>query len=351
MTTRTEPDLLQRLISADIIHAHPYPETVTGADLDALKAILRGDTRPDFPVDHKGALDLLSRSETSPEAAAILAGALNDASAPVVIRMAAAHLLRRMPAETAETLLVPALGADDNRVRRAVYRSLAEVGGSMAQRALADQPKTPELNSAQLLISLRLGTHRGSLTSVLGSRSGTRSSAPGTGSRQVKAEPLPEDEARRILDSLGGGVADVPLTSRAAIGFACRNARYAVLLAENVDFDRSGIIGAVTRDGKHTSGSELRYLVLYAATTGEFEIALITPAGRVDYTGAGTALRAGMRFQLQQTDAALIPLNATAEMTETALRLSLDIPELADRAARRGRTAQPVLTSERAGAR
>ncbi len=340
MKSKVHSDLLRRLISAEFIRAHPNPETVTGADLDELKAILRGEIRPDFPIDHKEALDLLSRSDVSPDAAAVLADILAETGAPVVLRIAAAHLMRRMPTEAAEAPLIAALKVDDDRLRRAVIRSLGEVGGAAAQKALADEPKGPELASAQLLISLRRGTHKGNLSSTLG-----------TGITQVKANPLPEDEARGILEGIGGRVADVPLTSRLSVGFECRTARHTVLLAKQIDFKRSGIIGAVLRDDEDTTAPELRYIVLYSSTKDSSEIALRTPAGRVDYAGVGKASNMGMTFQLRDLGVTPTLLIAYAVVTEKTFELTLEIMASEDRAARRARAPISILTEARARTR
>lgn len=340
MTIQAFSNILRSLISAEFIPAHPNPDTVTGVDLNALKAILRGKARPEFPVDQKGALDLLSRSESSPEAARILGATLGDSNVPVELRMAAANLMRRMPVKSTEALLIPALKFDDDRLRRAVLRSLGEVGGSAAQKALSDQPQTPELEYAQLLISLRCGTHTGNLSATLG-----------TGVVQVKANPVTEDDARLILEGIGGRVADVPLTSRSAVGFECRNARHTVLLTKQVDFKRSGIIGAVLRDEEDVTVPELRYIVLYSLAKDSPEIALITPAGRVDYAGVGKASRMGMTFQLRDIGVTTTRLIANAVVTDKTFELTLEIMGSGDRATRRARAPISILTESRAQTR
>ncbi len=340
MMAKAHSDLLRRLISAEFIVAHPDPATVTGADLDALKAILRGDVQPDFPVDRKRALDLLSRSDTSPDAAAILVEALADEGEQVALRMSAALLLRRMPPEAAEAPLIAALRADDARLRGAVLASLGLVGGAAAKKALAPMPETPELASARLLIALRGGTHDGGLSKVLG-----------TGIVKVTADPLPAEDARRILDALGGHAAGVALTLKGGVGFACRNTRTAVLLARDADFSRAGIVATVVRDGDEPGDLSLRYLVLLAPGEDGSEIALVTPSGRADYAGHGKASRTGMTFRLRDTGAAPIPLIAEATVADGTIRLTLELPEFRDRAARRARVPQSILTENQARAR
>lgn len=340
MKTKTHSDLLRRLISAEFIPAHPNPATVTGADVDALKAILRGKVRPEFPVDRKGALDLLSRSEISPDVAAILGDVLAERDAPVALRMAAAKLLRRIPPEVAEDPLIAALQTDDERLRRAVLGTLAEVGDQAAQKALSAMPETPELAFALLMIGLRGGTYDGGLSEVLG-----------TGMARIKADALPNEDARRILDALGGRAGGVPLKPEGAVGFTCRAARHAVLMARNADFSRSGIIAAVVREGDEPAEVSLRYLVLVAAAKGSSEVALVTPAGRADYAGHSQTSRTGTTVRLRDTGAAPIPLTAEAKIAEGTVHLTLDLTEFRGRASRPTRKPTPILTPNRARTR
>ena len=338
--TQDYSDLLPRLISAEVILAHPDPTTLVGADLDALKSVLRGEFRPDFPVDRKRALEVLARSEASPETAALLGGVLSEPDAPVELRMIAAQLLRRMPPEAAEPPLIAALKTDDARLRRAVLGSLAQVGGEAAQKALAAMPETPELASARLLIVLRGGAHDGGLSEVLG-----------IGSVRITADPLPDDDARRILDVFGGRAGGVPLTPEGAVGFTCQAARHAVLLAREADFSRAGIVAAVLRDGDEPGDLSLRYLVVIAAAKDGVEIALVTPSGRADYAGHGRKTSAGLTFRLRDTGAASIPLSVEAKVASGTIRLTLDLPEFRGRAARPTRSPTPILTPNRARAR
>ncbi len=333
-------DNLQRLISANFISAHPDPTTLTGSDLDALKGILRGKVRPDFPVDRKRALDVLARSESSSDVSAILADVLADQGAPVEFRMSAAHLLRRIPPKAAEAPLIAALKADDERLRRAVLGSLGQVGGKAARKALSAMPMSPDLTSALLLIGLRDGTHEGGLSKALG-----------TSIIRITAAPLPDKEARRILDALGGHAVGAPLTPEGAVSFTCRAARHAVFMVRDADFSRAGIVAAVVRDGDEPGDLSLRYLVLFAPEGDSSEIALVTPGGRADYAGHGSASRSGMIFRVRDTGAAPIALSAEATLANGMIRLTLELPEFRDRAARRARTPQPILTTSRARTR
>jgi len=221
-----------------------------------------------------------------------------------------------------------------------VLGSLGQVGGEAAQKALSALPETPELAFARLLIALRGGKHDDGLSEVLG-----------TVIAKITADPLPEDDARRILDALGGRAARVPLTAEGAVGFACRGARHAVLLAREADFSRAGIVAAVVRDGDEPGDLSLRYLVLISPVMDGVEIALVTPLGRADYAGHGQRSRAGVTFRLRDTGAAPIPLSAEADVASGRIRLSLEFPEFRGPAGRPTRSPTPVLTPNRARAR
>ncbi len=339
MTIATDVSpLLRRLISTGIIPAHPDMTAVSGADLDALRAILHGALRPGFDIDRKRALELLARSAPSAETAGILAEELGRTDAHIALRLTAAYQLRRLPPALAEPPLLAALKADDARLRRAVVAGLGQLGGKAAQEALATLPETPEIASAKLLIGLREGSHKGGLRDMLG-----------VTAIRIRAEALTDDEAAGVLDAIGGHAGEVALTTRGAIGFACRAARHVVLLAEKADLRRAGILAAVINAGGRSEPPSLRYLVLVSASKEESEIALVTPAGRADYIGHGKVTRNGGSFHLRDTASAPAPLNAEARLADGGLAdgvasLEIELFSFKGRAAKRRGRALPVAT-------
>ncbi|MCV3274233.1 HEAT repeat domain-containing protein [Roseobacter sinensis] len=317
MATHSKPSNdLRKLIASGVIRAHPSRASVRGADLDVLKSILSGATQPGFAVNRKRALEVLARSEASAEVTRLLGMALSDRDADVALRTTAARLLRLMPPRDAEKVLIPALTTKEARLRRALYRSLGEIGGKAAQKALEDAPPSAEASAAKLLVSLRGGALKGDLSSALD-----------LVRLLVEAEPLPKAEAAAVLKAIGGAAYGVPLRTEQAVCFDCRTDRQAVFLAKETDLKRSGIVGAVVQYRGAPSEAELRYVVLYSKTKARAEIALMTPAGRVDYAGVGTVTRGGMAFDLRDADGRAVPLIAEARVSDRMFKLSLTISE------------------------
>ena len=333
-------DTLRRLTTSDVIRAHPDDTQVTGDDLNALKSILRGEMRPEFPVNTKRALELLSRSDGSPEAAKVLADTLADADAAIGLRVTAARALGRLPQNVAEPPLIAALDTTEPRLRRAVIGSLGQVGGKSALKALLALPDEPDVAFARLKTALREDSHKGGIFDALG-----------VGVTQVVSEPLPAKEARRLLDEIGGTAGGVALDPKGAAGLSCRNARYAIVRAKDADATSLGIVGAVLRDIGDPGGVTVSHIVLVATAGEGLEIAVATSSGRTDYAGHGKTERGVTTFQLRSTGAASWPLTGEAKLSGGKLSVALEIA-VSGQGARHGvRAPQPILTAARARAR
>lgn len=336
MATDAKPSNdLRKLISASVVRAHPSSGTVRGDDLDILKAVLSGTRKPDFAINRKRALELLARSESSPEVTRLLGTVVADEDADTALRTTAARLVRLMPSDAAEKVLIPALTTTDARLHRALLRSLGETGGKAAQKALNEAPDTPEVTTARLLVALRSGAHKGSLSEALD-----------LSRLQVEAEPLPKKEASALLEAIQGRAFGVPLSTQRAMCFDCRTDRQAVLLAQSFDLKSPGIVGAVLQYHDDPSEAELRYVVLYSYSRSQADIAVMTPSGRVDYAGVGTLNRGRVTFDLRDADDRAVPVVAQIQASARSLKLSLTISERRAARHRARRRAQAILTTD-----
>ena len=153
---------LLQAISAEIAWAESDLPVLTGQDLADLKRILRGEGHPETTIDKKRAINALARSESSTEAAEILAEILSNPEDLLTVRVLAALNLSAMPPEIAQRALRENLASDNEILRGAIVESLGRIGGdddlvSLKNVAFENEGYRRQLALAELSIGFRSG--------------------------------------------------------------------------------------------------------------------------------------------------------------------------------------------------
>jgi len=282
---------LRLLISAEFIQAHPDLTLVTGNDLEVLKNIVKGESKPSFPVDRKRAITALTRSESSAEVTDILTAILSNRDETESNRSLAAHGLSAMPVAIAEKNLLKNLIDENSLVRAEIIKSLSRIGTDAALEQLnklrfpGELDVQQQLSLAKLLISMRTNPDEispGKVREILG-----------IAYADQKTKTIKAKELKPLITQLGSRNFGVSLNTNVGYVFNCAGPTHYLLL--NAELKQGKFIGSLQRKAliagivvASTDGlahSTPRYIVLTLPTKTGIEVIVTRVNGEAIYNG------------------------------------------------------------------
>lgn len=325
---------LRNAIAVDAVGCAPDAARLAPADVAAIWKLLAEGEAPGFDIDMKRTLGALSRSDRSPETAALLSRVLQDRKAPLRERTAAAAYLGRMPAALSEAPLVEALDAT-TPIRTTILKSLAQVGGEMAMKRLAalklpdDDPGSRPLALARLAIAMRRGepVSAEALETALDIR-WTRTEA-------ARAEP---GAVKALLARLDGDRWGLEPDPDSGFTFPCGPLRHTVVLDRalkrgaylKMALARPHLAGFLLTERRDEPAAGVRWLLLTTPVGEGLRMALVRPGGEPAFEGEAlpdptASGRGALRFVLRDTGLERTPAEISGRITDDDVSWTLKV--------------------------
>jgi hypothetical protein len=304
---------------------------LAGTDLTDLKAIIRGEKRPNFPIDRKRAINALTRSEKSVEAGKILSDIVSDTTETVRVRIAAALNLSMMPPEQSENALLQNLRSADEVVQVEVIKALGRIGTAEALDRLKALPNPDndyvrkQLSFAKLAIAFRSRSPQRDdldVNSILNIRWTTQAANIVEG-RQV----------RENINAIWGSTYGITLNPEIGFEVSCGSTKHFLFLNDVVkrgNFldgirSRKMIAGLLALQEEEIPYLTIGYLLLTSPSNNGLEAIVARTNGEAVYAGEANPDRAGLRLTMRDVGLERTPTEIEALVSNEDIRLNLRV--------------------------
>jgi hypothetical protein len=321
---------LLQAISAEIAWAEADLPFLAGRDLADLKRILRGEVHPETPIDKKRAINALARSESSTEAAEILAEILSNPEDLLTVRVLAALNLSAMPPEIAQRALRENLASDDEILRAAIVESLSRIGGgddliALENVAFEDEGYRRQLALAKLAIGFRSGaTMRESEDAI---------KSLGLHWTTHEAKQVAPEKVEKHIHAIWPSTYGIRLNRDVAFEVGCGKIKHILFLNEDLkrgDFikptrARSRLAGLVALPEEGMSHSAIRYLLFTIPSGTRLDVVVIGTNGKVAYAGEARPEKEKLRFTLRGVELGAAATEIEGLVSKDDIRLTLRV--------------------------
>lgn len=321
---------LLQAISAEIAWAESDLPVLTGQDLADLKRILRGEGHPETTIDKKRAINALARSESSTEAAEILAEILSNPEDLLTVRVLAALNLSAMPPEIAQRALRENLASDNEILRGAIVESLGRIGGdddlvSLKNVAFENEGYRRQLALAELSIGFRSGAENRESQDAIRSL--------GLYWTTHEAKQVAPEKVEKYIHAIWPSTYGIALNRDVAFEVGCGKVKHILFLNEDLkrgDFikparARNRLAGLVALPEEGISHFTIRYLLFTIPSSTRLDVIVIGTNGKVAYAGEARLEKERLRFTLRGVELGAATTEIEGLASKDDIRLTLRV--------------------------